>query len=66
MKSKIKELALQKGFKNIQRFALEAKMPWQLARNIWDGDISNKSLKTLDKAAVALNVTVADLYDKTA
>lgn len=62
MHSTIKLLALNKGLENIQQFALKAGIPWSLANNIWDGDISNKTLKTLVKAAIALDCSIEDLF----
>ena len=62
MESVIRVLALNKGLENIQQFALKAGIPWSLAANIWTGDISNKSLKTLNKAARALDCSIEDLF----
>lgn len=64
MESKIKDLALKQGLKNIQQFALKAGLPWSMARNIWIGNLANRQLKTLVKATKALNCKLEDLYDE--
>lgn len=63
MQSKIKTLATAQGLKNPQQFAIKAALPWATARNIWDGDLSNRALKTLVKATKALDCKLEDLYD---
>lgn len=63
MQSNIERLAIEKGFKNVQQFALQAALPWSIAKNIWQGDLSNRSLKTLVKAARALDCKLENLYE---
>ena len=63
MESQIKQLALDAGLKNIQQFAIKAGLPWSMAKAIWTGDIRNRALKTLVKAAVALDCRLEDLYN---
>ncbi len=64
MQSKIKDLAATQGLKNVQQFALKAGLPWSMARDIWDGDLSNRALKTLVKATKALDCKLEDLYNE--
>lgn len=64
MQSKIKHLAVTQGLENVQQFALKAGLPWSMARNIWDGDLSNRTLKTLVKATKALDCKLEDLYNE--
>lgn len=61
--SKIKDLAQNQDIKNVQQFALKAGLPWSMARNIWTGDLSNRTLKTLVKATKALDCKLEDLYE---
>ncbi len=62
MESKINILATQQGMENIQQFALRAGLPWTIAKAIWTGNIENRALKTLVKAAGALNCKLEDLF----
>ncbi len=64
MRSKIKDLAVTQGLENVQQFALKAGLPWSMARAIWDGDLSNRTLKTLIKATKALDCRIEDLYNE--
>ena len=64
MQSKIEDLAISNGLKNVQQFALKAGLPWSMARAIWDGDLSNRTLKTLVKASKALGCNLEDLYNE--
>lgn len=63
MQSNIKDLAVTQGLENVQQFALKAGLPWSMARNIWTGDLSNRTLKTLVKATKALDCKLEDLYE---
>lgn len=62
MQSQIKELAIQQGMKNVQQFAIRAGLPWSMAKAIWTGNIGNRALKTLVKAATALDCQLEDLF----
>lgn len=62
MESQIKRLALEQGTKNVQQFAIKAGLPWSMAKAIWEGNIENRALKTLAKAATALGCKLEDLY----
>lgn len=64
MQSEIERLAISQGFDNPQQFAIKAGLPWATAKNIWDSDLSNRTLKTLLKAAKALDCKIEDLYIK--
>jgi DNA-binding Xre family transcriptional regulator len=63
MESKIEILATQQGMENVQQFAIEAGLPWSMAKAIWAGNIENRALKTLVKAARALNCKLEDLFE---
>lgn len=63
MQSQIKELATQQGMANVQQFAIKAGLPWSMAKAIWTGDIRNRALKTLVKAASALDCRLEDLFE---
>lgn len=63
MQSNISRLAKLNGYDNVQQFASAAGLPWSMARSIWTGDISGRSLKTLVKAARALKCKLEDLFE---
>lgn len=63
MNSRIEALANERGLENIQQFAIAAGLSWPVAKKIWQGNIGNIWLKTLVKAAVALDCQIEDLYE---
>lgn len=62
LESVVENLAPDCGLANPQQLAIKAAIPYLSARNVWEGDISNKSLKTLNKVAKALNCSIEDLF----
>jgi hypothetical protein len=62
MESNVHKIAKINGFKSIQSFAIHAGLSWPVAKDIWNGDISNKTLKTALKVSVALGCNIEDLF----
>lgn len=62
IKSNVQRKVLEAGYKNIQHFSREAKMNRPSIDRIWEGDISNRALKTLLRVAIVLDCKVDDLF----
>lgn len=58
---RIKELAEKKGW-NITDFSHKAEIAYSTAHSLWHGRVEQLNIRTLDRVAIALGVTVNDLF----
>lgn len=57
----VAEVAQEKGFKSAYKLAMEAKLPLNTVRPIWNGTAKRLDLATLDRLAETLKVRPQDL-----
>ena len=58
---RVKELSEERGW-NIMRLSHKAELAYSTAHALWQGDVKQLNLKTLDRVAAALGVRVSDLF----
>lgn len=65
MKSKVQQLASQKGIKNPQELSYAAHITWPTANSVWPNgiDLTNTRGGTLLKLSRALDVRIDDLFE---
>lgn len=61
---RIREIAEQEGL-NITTLSRKAELAYSTAFALWKGDVAQLNIRTLDRIAKALDVTVADLFGDT-
>lgn len=60
---RIKEVALQRGIRDAAKLARRADVAYGTVKKLWDDPEGDTSLKTLEKIADALGVTVVELFE---
>jgi len=62
MKSRVAELAKERGIESIQRLCFAAEITWPTAKLVWEGDLSKTRAETLRKLAATFECSMEDLF----
>ena len=63
LRSKIKELAEERGFKRPEDLSKKTELTRSTLYNVWDGDIGSRQYKTMLIIARVLGVSMEDLAE---